>query len=109
MQHPTITESAKNHINSICKNYSAYAVSLKLKGGGCAGFEYSWNVMETDTAEKDDVEISTGSGKLVIDAFSVPFLENTEIDFVTEMLGSKLIVKNPNVQTACGCGESVGF
>lgn len=109
MQNPVVTDSAKQHINKICKEYNAHAVSLDLKGGGCAGYEYSWNTKQQSEISDSDVVIETGQGRLVISSFSIAFLENTEIDYITEMLGSKLIVKNPNVQTACGCGESIGF
>ena len=109
MQIPLITDSAKQHINKICKEYNAYAVSLDLKGGGCAGYEYSWNTKQLEKISNDDLVIDTGEGNLVIGSLSAAFLENTEIDYITEMLGSRLTVKNPNVQTACGCGESIGF
>lgn len=109
MQIPVITDSAKQHINKICKEHKAYAVSLELKGGGCAGYEYCWSAKQQSEISDSDVVIETGEGKLAISSVSIAFLENTEIDYITEMLGSKLIVKNPNVQTACGCGESIGF
>lgn len=109
MDIPEITESAREHISNMCAMHDCYAVSLSLKGGGCAGFEYKWNTIQKHEVRESDIEIDAKKGKLVIDSFSLPFLANTEIDFVTEMLGTKLIVKNPNVQSACGCGESVGF
>jgi iron-sulfur cluster assembly accessory protein len=109
MKIPKLTESASQHIEKICKEYGVYAVSLTLKGGGCAGFEYKWDTKNKDDVSEEDVEISAGTGNLVIDSFAIPFLDNTEIDYVTEMLGSKLVVRNPNVQSACGCGESIGF
>jgi iron-sulfur cluster assembly accessory protein len=109
MTAPTITESAAEHIQNMCKKHGVYAVSLSLKGGGCAGFEYTWGTKDKQDIEQKDTVIKTGTGNLVIDSFSMPFLENTEIDYVTEMLGTKLVVRNPNVQSACGCGESIGF
>jgi len=105
----TVTEAAKSHINNICSTRGCYAVSLSLKGGGCAGFEYMWGTIEQDAVGEDDTVISTGKGNLVIDSFSKPFLEGTEIDYVTEMLSSKMTVNNPNVESACGCGVSISF
>ena len=105
----TLTDAAKSHINHICKTQNCYAVSLSLKGGGCAGFEYMWGTVEHDAVTEDDTVISTGKGFLVIDNFSRPFLEGTEIDYVTEMLESKMQVRNPNVESACGCGVSISF
>jgi len=105
----TLTDAAKSQINNICSSRNCYAVSLSLKGGGCAGFEYVWGTIEQDAVSADDTVISTGEGFLVIDNFSRPFLEGTEIDYVTEMLGSKMQVRNPNVESACGCGVSISF
>ena len=109
MQIPTLTETATQHISKICGEYKVYAVTLNLKGGGCAGFEYQWGTVQEQELEDTDVVINAGAGRLVINEFSMPFLEDTEIDYVTEMMSSKLIVRNPNVQSACGCGESIGF
>jgi iron-sulfur cluster assembly protein len=105
----TITDSAKHHINKICKERNCYAVSLDIKGGGCAGFEYEWSTVSQNEVQDNDELISTGEGYLVISAFSVPFLQGTEIDFVTEMLSSRMEIRNPNVQSACGCGVSISF
>jgi iron-sulfur cluster assembly protein len=104
-----LTETAKNHINSICNERNCYGVSLNLKGGGCAGFEYEWGTISKDQVNEEDEIISTGTGNLIIGASSLPFLEGTEIDYVTEMLGSKIKIRNPNVQSACGCGVSISF
>ena len=109
MNTPILTEKAKQHISSVCEDRKVYAMSLNLKGGGCAGFEYSWNTVGQDALTEDDTVISTGKGFLVIDSYSMPFLEGTEIDYVTEMLGSKMQVRNPNVDSACGCGVSISF
>jgi len=105
----SVTESAKSHINKICLQNNCYAVSLNLKGGGCAGFEYKWNTIDKEEIESGDRIIETGEGKLVIGKDSVPFLKGTEIDYVTEMLGSKMQIRNPNVESACGCGVSISF
>jgi len=105
----TITEAAQAHINKICTEQNCFAVSLSIKGGGCAGFEYSWGTVSKQNVQDDDEVIETGEGNLVIDAFSQPFLEGTEVDYVTEMLSSRMEVRNPNVESACGCGVSISF
>lgn len=106
----TLTESAKNHINLLCEENSVYGISLNLKGGGCAGFEYDWQMVETENdLSQDDEIISAGSGKLVIGASSIMFLIGTEIDYVRSLVGSNFEIKNPNAQSSCGCGVSVNF
>ena len=106
----TLTESAKNHINLICEENSVYGISLNLKGGGCAGFEYDWQMVETENdLSQDDEIINAGSGNLVIGAGSIMFLIGTEIDYVRSLVGSNFEIKNPNAQSSCGCGISVNF
>lgn len=105
----TVTEAAKSHINSVCEDRNCYAVTLNLKGGGCAGFEYQWGTLDESEIEEGAEIIDTGTGNLVIGSYSIPFFEGTEIDYVTEMLSSKMTVNNPNVESACGCGVSISF
>ena len=43
----TLTEAAKQQINTICQENDCYGISLNLKGGGCAGFEYDWGTVKS--------------------------------------------------------------
>ena len=63
----TLTDKAKAKINELCAEKNAFAVSLNLKGGGCAGFEYDWGFVEE--SEPGDELINTGTGNLVIGKF----------------------------------------
>jgi iron-sulfur cluster assembly accessory protein len=105
----TLTESAKAQINTICEENNCYAVSLNLKGGGCAGFEYDWTTINQDEIEANDVVIDAGSGKFVVGAHSLMFLIGTEINYKKDLMGAMFEVNNPNAQSACGCGVSVNF
>jgi len=105
----TITDAAKEQINTICKDRGCYAVSLNVKSGGCAGFEYKWNTMMQDEISKDDEVVSAGSGNLVIGARSVLFLVGTEIDYVRSVMAAQFEINNPNTKSSCGCGESINF
>ena len=106
----TLTDVATAQINTICKENDCFAVSLDLKGGGCAGFEYDWGTIdsETEVGEKDLV-IDTGDGKFIIGSTSMMFLFGTEIDYVKSIVGSNFEIRNPNAQSSCGCGVSVNF
>ena len=46
-QNVELTDSAKQQIDTLCKEHECYAVTLNVKGGGCAGFEYEWGIYET--------------------------------------------------------------
>jgi len=43
---------------------------------------------------------------VLIDAVSLPFLADAEIDFSDELIGARFVVNNPNAKSSCGCGTS---
>src|SRR5210317_649087 len=105
-----LTEAAQDQINKICKENDCFAVSLNLKGGGCAGFEYEWKtILSEEEIENNDEVIDTGSGNLVIGSHSIMFLVGTTIDYKKDIMGSMFDIQNPNAQSSCGCGISVNF
>jgi iron-sulfur cluster assembly protein len=107
----TLTESAKIQIDLLCKEHSCYAISLNLKGGGCAGFEYDWGIINhpSELESGDEVIHTDSAGRFVIGAHSVMFLIGTELDYVRSIVGSNFEIKNPNAKSSCGCGVSVNF
>ena len=107
----TLTDSAKAQIDTICNENECYAVTLNLKGGGCAGFEYEWGTLETpEEVESNDVILKTDNNcTFVIGAASIMFLVGTEINYKKDIMGSMFEIINPNAQSACGCGISVNF
>ena len=106
----TLTDAAKAQIDSICQENDSYAVSLNLKGGGCAGFEYDWTIVATEAdLEENDIVIDSDTGKFVVGAIAVMYMVGTEIDYVKDIMGATFQVNNPNAQSACGCGISVNF
>lgn len=111
MNYCTLTESAKEQIDALCNENSCYAVTLNLKGGGCAGFEYQWDTISNpEDVQDDDTVITTDkNGKLVIGALSLAFLVGTEIDYQKTIMGAGFELNNPNAKGSCGCGVSVQF
>jgi iron-sulfur cluster assembly accessory protein len=107
----TLTDAAKNQINALCKQHDCYAISLNLKGGGCAGFEYQWSIVKNiNELSKLDLTIDTGDhGNFAIGAHSVMFLIGTEVDYVHSLTGTNFEIRNPNAKSSCGCGVSVNF
>jgi iron-sulfur cluster assembly protein len=37
------------------------------------------------------------------------YLIGTELDYITEVFGSRFDIRNPNAKSSCGCGESINF
>ena len=103
-----LTESAKQQMsNLLAKNPGRYAVSLAVLGGGCAGFKYDWDFVDTaEQVNKDDVMIEWANGRFVVDSMSMLYVAGTKIDWREEVFGSQFEISNPNATGGCGCGES---
>ena len=99
----TITEKAKDYMKSVLLNGDH--VTLAVKGGGCSGFQYVWGLKN----DHPDVEWSSPiEGVLVLDPLAEMYVLGSEIDYISELGGSYLAVKNPTSTSSCGCGESFG-
>lgn len=77
---------------------------VAVDGGGCSGFQYRFELVET--AQDDDLRVECDGQAVLVDPVSVPFLKNAEIAFVDELAGAQFVVRNPNAASSCGCGVS---
>jgi iron-sulfur cluster assembly protein len=82
-------------------------VRVGVTNGGCAGMAYTMDYAES--AGPLDEVIEDKGIRIFIDPKAIMFLVGTEMDFVTEKLGSRFVFNNPNQTAACGCGESVSI
>jgi len=107
----TLTKSAQDQIEKLCDENKCHGISLNLKGGGCAGFEYEWGTVATpqDLLADDEVVKTDNGYNFIIGGHSVMFLVGTEVDYVKSLVGSNFEINNPNAQSSCGCGVSVNF
>lgn len=103
----TLTNAAEQRIGDIVGNASdgAEGIRIGIKNGGCAGMEYTIDLV-TDVNPKDDMVESNGAKVYVAPEASL-FLLGTELDYEVTKLRSGFVFKNPNQTSACGCGESV--
>ena len=99
----TLTESAKRYMKSVV--YNGDHVSLSVKGGGCSGLQYVWGLKYSYPDVKWSEPIDN---LLVVDPLAEMYLAGSEVDYVEELGGSYLTVKNPMSTGSCGCGESFG-
>ena len=100
---PKITDRAFSRLNEIGAGKQSKALRIAVEGGGCSGFQYE--IKLDDISETDWVSEKDGES-VVIDSISLPFLENSIIDFSEELIGAKFTINNPNAKTSCGCGTS---
>jgi iron-sulfur cluster assembly protein len=105
----TITPEASVQVSNLCEQHNCYAITLDVKGGGCAGFEYEWGTAEVSEIEADDFSVECDAGVFVVRSYALVFLAGSEIDYVKSIIGQQFEIKNPNAQSACGCGVSINF
>ena len=98
----TVLPAALRRLESVLRARDDGAfLRLTVHGGGCAGFKY---VLDFDTQRRaDDIELAAG---VVSDAVSLPFLNESALDYVTELAGDRFAIVNPKAKSSCGCGVS---
>jgi iron-sulfur cluster assembly accessory protein len=102
----SLTESAARKVKELMAEEpegEATVLRVAVQGGGCSGFEYALGF--DSGAQEGDHEIDAFGVPVVVDPFSAPYLQGTEIDFLDGLQGG-FAINNPNVSSACGCGHS---
>ncbi len=101
---PRVTDRAYGRLAEIAEaTGEARALRVAVEGGGCSGFQYD---IKLDEAAPDDLVLEKGGFRVLVDAVSLPFLENAVIDFSEELIGARFVIRNPNATSSCGCGTS---
>ena len=100
------TDAAANKVSELIAEESNPELKLRvfISGGGCSGFQYGFTFDEN--IEDGDSQVENLGVTLVIDAMSVQYLMGAEIDYKEDLQGAQIIIRNPNAQTTCGCGQS---
>ncbi len=103
----TLTDAAINRVAEIVDGADQKALGIRVgvKNGGCAGMEYTVDLV-TQVNEKDD-RVDAGKSSVFIAPEAVLFLLGTQMDYEVTKLRSGFVFNNPNQTSACGCGESV--
>jgi len=101
----TLTPAAAKRIAAI-GNTEGRAIMLRIavEGGGCSGFQYQFDLV--DTANPDDIRVECDGAAALVDEMSLVLLKGSEIDFVDELAGAEFRIRNPNAKSSCGCGVS---
>jgi iron-sulfur cluster assembly accessory protein len=101
----SLSDSAARRLAELGRT-EGHAVLLRVAvdGGGCSGFQYRFELVET--AEVDDIRVEADGQAAIVDAVSLPFLKGSEIAYVDDLAGAQFVVRNPNAASSCGCGVS---
>jgi iron-sulfur cluster assembly protein len=103
----TMTEAASSRVKQIVAGSGpdAKGIRVGIKKGGCAGMEYTIDLV-TEPNAKDDL-IERDGARVWVEPSAVLYLLGTQMDFEVTKMRSGFTFVNPNQTSACGCGESV--
>lgn len=101
----TLTPAAAARIRSyLAETPGGIGLRFGVRKSGCSGFAYVVDI--TTQAGPDDAVFETDGVAVRVDADSLPQVDGTEIDFVSQGLNQQFVFRNPRVAAECGCGES---
>ncbi len=102
----SMTDAAAGRVREIvAAREGARGVRVGVKKGGCAGMEYTVELVTEPSATDDHIE-HAGAHVWVAPEAAL-FLLGTQMDFERTTLRTGFTFNNPNQSSACGCGESV--
>jgi iron-sulfur cluster assembly protein len=101
----TLSSSALARVREYqAQSPGAIGLRFGVKKSGCSGWAYVIDMAQARKA--DDLVFVQDGVEVLVDPDSLPQVDGTEIDFVSQGLNQQFIFKNPRVAGECGCGES---
>ena len=95
------TDNALKQIqNLLSKKDEGSFFRIAIKGGGCSGFQYEFTFEQS----KNDDDLTFQN--ILIDKTSADLLKDSEVDYVSELIGESFKISNPQTKSSCGCGVS---
>ncbi|MGZ6162144.1 MAG: HesB/IscA family protein [Myxococcaceae bacterium] len=101
-----ISEGAAARIKVLLtqRNTPGAGLRVAVRGGGCSGLSYAIEWAEAPR-ERDRIFERDGI-RVFVDPKSYLYLLGSELRYEETLMASGFKLENPNVKTACGCGES---
>lgn len=94
-----ISESAQTHFGKLLSSQAEGTnIRVFVVNPGTPNAECGVSYCPADAVEQTDMRLNFDGFDAVVDAESAPFLEDAEIDFVTDQMGSQLTLKAPNAK-----------
>ncbi|WHQ17565.1 Fe-S biogenesis protein NfuA [Edwardsiella anguillarum] len=94
-----ITEAAQEHFAKLLANQEPDTqIRVFVINPGTPNAECGVSYCPPDAVEANDRKLDFEQLSAYVDEISAPFLEDAEIDFVTDQLGSQLTLKAPNAK-----------
>ena len=102
-----VTPAALTQCQKILQRTGLHRFEFGLKRGGCAGFQYHFQPVASDTPVEDNDEILTiDKIQFQVCGRSQLYLFGTRIDWQADYMGQQFIFDNPLAKSQCGCGTS---
>lgn len=99
MQHITISEAAQAHFRKLLdQQEEGTNIRIFVVNPGTPGAECGVSYCPPNAVEATDTEFTYNNFSAFVDEISLPFLDEAEIDYVTEELGAQLTLKAPNAK-----------
>lgn len=95
----SISETAQSHfVKLLSQQPEGTNIRVFVVNPGTAKAECGVSYCPPEAVEEDDITLEYNGFNALVDAESKPFLEEAEIDFVTDQMGSQLTLKAPNAK-----------
>jgi iron-sulfur cluster insertion protein len=104
----SVTEAAAARINLLKAREKNPGLKFRVlvKGGGCSGFQYEFDLSDNITIASDDHVYTHGGAEVVVDEVSLDLLKGSVLDYSEDLASAGFSIKNPNATAKCGCGNS---
>ena len=101
-----VTDQAVEKVRQLMakEDKKGFGLRVAVQGGGCSGFQYGLSY-EKEQKENDQV-LEFGGLQVFVDAMSLMYLDDVEIDYVDSLNGAGFKIQNPKATGTCGCGAS---
>jgi len=108
----SVTDSATDYIQTILSkkslpDSSCDGLRISVEKGGCSGYEYAFSFV--NQALPDDEIVMHKGIRLYIDPTAVLRVIGSTLDYEQDVFSEKLVFRNPNETSRCGCGKSASF
>lgn len=95
----TISEAAQTHFGKLlAQQEEGTNIRVFVINPGTSKAECGVSYCPPDAVEPQDIRLNFNGFDAVVDEDSAPYLEEAEIDFVTDQMGSQLTLKAPNAK-----------
>ena len=105
MRNINITDKAISKIQEVLAIHNMKYFRIRVKGGGCSGYQYIFK-SDNEINQEKDLIFDFKNLKIIIDKNSIEFIDQAELDYKDELIGSSFSINNPNAKNSCGCGSS---